>query len=372
MDGAWTEMYRSGMASIRKRASGDGGKWQVRYVDKDGRSRAKSFKRKSDAQRYKSEMEADLARGNWLDPDYARESFGGVAMAWADYKLPRLKPTTRSGYEALLRAHILPEFGSMPIGSIRPRHVEHFITKKITGGLSRSRTAQAYRLLAQILGAAVENEYILKSPAAGIKPPRSARQEMHVLKAAEVSRLVFETPAEYQALILTLAYCGLRWGEAVALRRGRVDLLRKRLDVRESASEADGRLYFGPTKTYQARSAPLPGFLVEALSRHMTPNGEPEELVFTSSNGQPLRGSNFRPRVWFPALERAELPRIRIHDLRHTCAALLIDLKHSPKSIQTHLGHSSITVTLDTYGHLYKEEQDRIAASLDKVWAGAQ
>jgi integrase len=95
--------------------------------------------------------------------------------------------------------------------------------------------------------------------------------------------------------------------------------------------------------------------------------------VFTTAKGQPLRGSNWRRRVWLLALEAAGLPpETRIHDLRHTYASLLIEQGHSPKSVQAHLGHSSITVTMDTYGHLYKEERERIAAGLETVYQAAK
>jgi len=145
-------------------------------------------------------------------------------------------------------------------------------------------------------------------------------------------------------------------------------LQRRRLEIRESASEVGG-IHYGPTKTYAARWVPLPSFLADVLAA-LVPE-QPDELVFTTSTGKPLRNANFRQKVWLPALERAGLPAIRIHDLRHTCAALLISQGHSPKSIHTHLGHSSITVTFDTYGHLFPDEADKIAASLDALWAGA-
>lgn len=255
----------------------------------------------------------------------------------------------------------------MPLQAIRRHDVESFVTGRLSNGLSASRIGQAYRLLSMILSSAVDNDYLTKNPAASVRLPRTPKREQHFLSASEVSRLVDAAQPEHRTLVLVLAFCGLRWGEAVALRWRRVN--GSKLDIRESASEADGKLWFGPTKTYESRSVPLPGFLVDALAHH--PNRRPSGLVFTSSRGGPLRGNNWRRRVWHPALERAELPPIRIHDLRHTCAALLVSAGHSAKAIQQHLGHSSITVTMDTYGHLFPEEQDRIAASLDALWGGA-
>jgi hypothetical protein len=164
------------------------------------------------------------------------------------------------------------------------------------------------------------------------------------------------------------AYGGLRWGEGAALRRSRCHLIRSRLEVEESLAEVGGNLFFGPTKTYQRRAVVIPGFLREMLAAHLARNvaRDPDSLVFTNAEGGPLRNSNFRSRVWRPALAAAGLPEdLRIHDLRHTCAALLIAQGAHPKAIQAQLGHSSIQVTLDRYGHLFPDDMDGLATQLD-------
>jgi integrase len=142
------------------------------------------------------------------------------------------------------------------------------------------------------------------------------------------------------------------------------------VEVAESLSEVDGRLIFGPTKTHQARQTALPQALTDTLAAHIDKYVEEdrEALVFTAPEGGPLRIPNFRRRVWWAALDETELSRaVRIHDLRHTCASLLIAQGAHPKAIQQHLGHSSISVTFDRYGHLFPDDQDRLAAALDEV-----
>jgi integrase len=162
-------------------------------------------------------------------------------------------------------------------------------------------------------------------------------------------------------------------GRNRGLGRGRCNLLRRSIEIKESASEVGGKLHFGATKTYETRTIPLPGFLIDKLARHMKAiPDDPGALVFTTEQGQPLRGSNWRFRVWLPALKRAGIKPLRIHDLRHTCASLLIAQGHSPNSIQAHPGHSSITVTLDIYGHLYPEEREKIAAGLEEAYRAAK
>jgi integrase len=191
---------------------------------------------------------------------------------------------------------------------------------------------------------------------------------MSVLSPSQVSLLASNVPDRYEALIFLLAYGGLRWGEAAALRRGRFNVLRGRVEVMEAVSEVNGVLHFGSTKTHQVRSVALPSFLRELLAGHLNRfvEDDVDALVFTTTNSTNLRIGNFRRRVWWPALDASGLPRsVRIHDLRHTCASMLIARGAHAKAIQQHLGHSSITVTFDVYGHLLPDEQDRIAAALD-------
>lgn len=178
----------------------------------------------------------------------------------------------------------------------------------------------------------------------------------------------------YGTLIYVLAYGGLRWGEAAALRRRRCELLRSRLEIAESLSEVSGKLHFGETKTYQRRTVAVPTFLHEMLAEYLATHvpSEPDALVFTTPGGTPLLHSNFRNKIWLPALRSAGLaPTLRIHDLRHTCAALLISEGAHPKQIQAHLGHSSITVSLDLYGHLFPDDQDELADRLDRLHKAA-
>lgn len=194
---------------------------------------------------------------------------------------------------------------------------------------------------------------------------------MSVLSPDQISLLASRVPERYQALIFLLAYGGLRRGEAAALRRGRFNVLRGRVEVSEAVSEVNGVLYFGSTKTNQTRSVVLPSFLRELLAKHLDKFVEDgiDALVFTTKTGADLRIGNFRRRVWWPALDASELDRsVRIHDLRHTCASILIARGAHAKAIQQHLGHSSISITFDVYGHLLPDEQDHIAKALDETY----
>jgi integrase len=182
-------------------------------------------------------------------------------------------------------------------------------------------------------------------------------------------------PDRYSTLIYLLAYTGVRWGEAAGLRRRRIDVLRSRIEVSEALEEVGGSVSFGTTKNHKRRTIVIPSFLRDLLNDHVLRLGigDQEDLVFTATNGTPMRNSNFSSYVWKPAVAAADLPTsLRIHDLRHTAAALLIAQGGHPEAIKRQLGHSSIRVTMDTYGHLYPSEAEALAMAMDEVFLRTQ
>jgi integrase len=346
--------------------------WQVRYRDPDRVMRARTFDKKIEAERFAASVETDKARGEYVDPRAGKVTVTQWSGDWIA-TTKHLKPKTREGYESLLRRHILPRFGTKALSAVRPVDVKRFIADLSDQGLSPSRLRQVRHLLGMLFKAAVDNGSLARSPIVGVKVPRDRRREMKPLTADQVKALAANVPDRYRALVLLLAYGGVRWGEAAALRRHRVNLLRGRIEIVEAVSEVRGELHYGSTKTYATRSVAIPGFLRDALGAHIKDYvPDPEGLMFTTENGNPLRLSNFRQRVWWPALDSAGIPRsVRIHDLRHTCASLLIARGANAKLIQAHLGHSTIGVTFDVYGHLFPDQQDLIAADLDAEYRSA-
>jgi len=326
---------------------------------------------RSDAERFLVQIEAQKQRGEWIDPDLAATKFSDWAHGWITTR-SHLKPKTLDGYQSLLRIHIVPRFGAARLDRIDGLSVEQWIADLQAAGLSASRIRQAHRVLSQVLEAAVRARYLPANPADGIDLPRKPQREQLFLTAAEVDQLASATDPRYKALVYLLAYGGLRWGEAAALRRRRVDVLRGRLEVAESLSEVGGELHFGSTKNHRSRTVVIPSFLREMLNHHLVTYSQtdPDGLAFTASNGSPLRNSNFTKNTWQPAVAAAGLPRaLRIHDLRHTAAALLISQGAHPEAIKRHLGHSSIVVTMDVYGHLFPSDSETLAQALDDLYA---
>lgn len=333
-----------------------------------GRAARQAAKQHAEAQRNA------VREGTYVDPSRGRVTFKKFASKWiADIKTPSkdentLKPHTVAGYESILDKHLLPEFGHKGLAAIGPPEVKALFTR-LKGELSSSRVRSVYFLLRQLMREAVEDGYIVRSPVIGVKLPKATSKEIQPRTAEEVRKVSNAVPARYRALILVLAYAGLRWGEAVALRRRSFNFLKAQLHVTRSLADVNGKLIFGPTKTHASRYVRIPPFLVQILAEHLeNVDTNPDALIFTSPEGAPLRLPNWRRRTWFPALDDSNIPRFRIHDLRHTCASLLIAKGAHPKAVQAHLGHESITTTLDRYGHLYPDAMDALSTALNDTY----
>jgi integrase len=356
------------MAHVEKRGPH---RWRARYRGPDSRERSKTFERRVDAERWATTQEADKARGAWVDPALARTTFDRWAEQFTALQVA-LKPKTAAGYAGILRRHLQPAFGSRPLGNIQPIEVRTFVADLQARGMAPRTVRNVYRLLSRIMGAAVENRLIPRSPCSGVAVPRAQTREMVVLSAEQVGALAEAIGSDYGPLVTFAAYTGLRWGEVAALRVGRLNLLRASADVVESASEVGSGIQFVAPKNGRTRTIRLPRFLVDILAP-VVAGKAPAELVFASRSGLPLRHGHFYTRVFRPAVRRAGLDTgLRFHDLRHTCAALLIAQGAHPRAIMERLGHSSITVTMDVYGHLLPSLDQALTEGLEATFLKAR
>jgi integrase len=355
------------MGWVRRPRGGRG--WEARYRGSDGRERSRSFRTRGDALRFLAGVEAQLQRGEWRDPALARTTLDAWVEEWMATTV-HLRPSTCALYEYLLRCHVLPRFGPCQLGRIAPVDVRAWLAELNSAGLSPSTVRKAFRVLSGALRSAVECDLIGHSPCASIKPPPEPSHEMRFLSAQEVAELSDAIGTDYEALVYTAAYTGLRWGELAGLRRKHVDLLRRTLTVVEQLTEVNGTFAFGPPKTKAGqRRVAVPRFVVEHLERQLAERSEPgpDGLVFPAVEGGPMRRSNFNRRCWQPALRAAGIGAVRFHDLRHTAVALAIEAGAHPRALMERLGHSSINVTLGRYGHLLPGQDESIADRLDRA-----
>ncbi len=220
---------------------------------------------------------------------------------------------------------------------------------------------------------------IRANPCEGVRIPRAEAKEPVLLTAEQVEALGRSTRPPYDVLVRFAATTGLRPSELCGLRVGRLNVVKGSVEVAEALTVVGGRTEVGPTKSGARRTVQITRSLCEQLSDHLarraTELGRPltgDDYVFVAPEGRPLRRNLLYKRIFCPAVEQAGLPMgLRLHDLRHTCASLLIDLGAHPKVIQEWLGHKSITVTIDVYGHLFPSLNQALAERLDEVFRGA-
>jgi integrase len=372
---------------ITKRKRGGKIRWRARYPDptRGGKKEIERiFGTRREAERFLREQQVAVQRGTHINPADTQRQFSYLADAWRATWID-LEPKTAAGYESILNRHVLPRWADAKVGAISAEVVQKWINDLAASGRNPKTVSNVYGVLRAVLNVAVERNYIPANPCAVVRLPRRAgHQRVQLfLTAQEVEALAEAITPRYRLLVYAAAYTGLRAGELHALRRRDVDLLHRKLrvsralkDINTSSpnipDESKG-LIFGPTKTGASRSVGLPRFLADMLADHIDPLG-PDDLVFTSREGEPIRQTNFMRRHFKPAV-RAALPaekhRLRFHDLRHTCAALLIAADAHPKAIQEHLGHRDIQTTFNVYGHLLPSAQEALAAALDTAYEGS-
>ena len=372
------------MASIEKRVRNGRVSWSVRYRDPAGRSRRRDFPRRADAERWLVENEAAKHKGGWVDPVAGRLLFREQAERWYA-TTAALRPSTRRDYRLLLDWQVLPFFGELPLNAIDTLMVREWLAALAAGTvpgpdkqprapIGPKRARKAYNVLRMVLASAVEAGRLARNPADGVRLPKVQAREIRCFTAAEIEQLAGAITPPYSVLIRFAAYTGLRPEELTALKVRHLDLLHGACHVVEAAPEVAGRLEWGPLKDYERRTIKLPKFLVEELASYLHARGGPgpDELVFTGPEGGPLRWSKWGPRHYKRALARAGLDLdARPYDLRHTAASLAIHEGASVLAVQRLLGHSSATVTLNTYAHLWPSELDALADRLDAARARA-
>jgi integrase len=281
-----------------------------------------------------------------------------------------LKASTRVRYEGLLRNHVLPRWGSVPVTKIGHADIATWVAELVASGLSGSSVRHAHRVLSLMLSLAVRDGRLARNPATGVKLPRATVSHKRFLTHKQVAELA-QAAGDYGLAVRVLAYCGLRTGELAALRVSRVDLVRRRLDIVEAVTEVAGRAVFGTPKTHQCRSVPIPRGIADDLAAHMAGRA-PDAFLFPAPRGGVLLMRNWRRVIFDPAAQEAGLAGLTPHELRHSAASLAVSAGASPLAVQRMLGHASAAMTMDVYSGLFDTDLDAVAERLDAASADSR
>ncbi len=350
------------MATVSSYDTASGKRWEVRYrTPERTTTRKRGFTSKRQAQDFAATVEVEKMTGSYVAPSAGRVLFGDVAEKWMASKV-NLSASTASRYRSALDVHILPAFKTTPLADVTRERLRRWVASMAETS-SAATVRKNVGVVSQILDQAVEDSRIVSNPAAGLDLPRIEHEERRYLTPHQVD-LLAKAADGHAVLVYTLAYCGLRFGEAAALTVADVNLDRGRLRIHRSATVVDSKVVVSSTKSNKGRDVPLPRFLAEMLAKH-TESMNPEQLVFPDSRGGHLRANNVRRRWWNDAVKASGVPEgLTPHELRHTAASLAISAGASIKAVQRMLGHSSAALTLDRYGHLFDDDLGMVAQRL--------
>ena len=357
--------------------NGKGSRWRARYVDDTGREHVQTFARKVDAQQWLNKEVSDQVTGTWTDPKLGRVAFGVIAAKWLLTKAHR-KPKTVAGFESLLDTLVLPRWKDIALRDIAFDDLQVWISGLSVDGSVRcegkgrraSRLRQAHQLVGAVLKFAIKAKYISVNPADEIDLPTLPDTEQRYLTHEQLQRVAVAS-GRLRTLILVLGYCGLRFGEAAALRVEHVDIPARRINIRRSVTSVRKLgLIEGPTKNHESRSVPIPASVARMLKNDIE-GLDKDSLVFESHRGGWLTLGQARYRFTKATAAVGGLDGVGLHDLRHTCASLSIQAGANIKVLQRLMGHKTATLTLDRYGHLFPDDLDAVAVALDESAADA-
>jgi integrase len=348
------------MAWIEKRS----GNYRVMWREPDGSKRSRTFPTRADARAAKAEIETAIARGTYVEQDRLKEPFIEYLQAVYAGDLT-IREVTRAKYETVVRLHLGPAVGSTSVGDLTPPQMRR-VFAKLHDEAGPWTTWEAFKITRRAVRQALQEGLLTRDPLAGVKVTAPRRKGIRILTPAEVETIADWIELRYQALVLLSAYGGLSIGELGALKRDDLNHDCTLIRVDEAVSTPNGQPEIGPPKAEsRARVVTVPRWVAKILAEHLL--RYPGEFVFTTPSGGIVTHLNIR-RAWRAACDAAFGAgfEARFHDLRHTAVALLIQEGAHPKLIQARMGHSSITMTMDTYGHLFPTADAELAASLEK------
>lgn len=337
-----------------------GNNWVVKQPLPDGRYRWQTVgPRKRDAELLRDEINRRVALGAAYPS--RPQTFAEFVEAWLERYAQRVRPATLASCRDSLRR--LAVFDAWQLETIRAADVEDHVF-----AVARQAPRSAELMLdtlKMILRSAKERGQTVDEAILRIRPPRRERSEMRFLDWSEVEQLASETVEPYGNLVRSACLTGLRQGELFALRDRAIDLARASVMVEAGARE--GQIV--ATKTSAGRRQVRLSGEAQRVLREQLLARVPNELglVFPTPGGAVWRKDNFMARIFRPAVRRAQLAPLRFHDLRHTYAALMVAAGAHPKLLQAQLGHTSINVTLNTYGHLFPDAFADVGDALDRL-----
>lgn len=341
---------------------------------------------KKDAQRELTRLLRDIDAG-LISTEGSRVTVEEFMTQWIAHMEHRLRPTTFDRYAGVTRRNIIPMLGHVQLAKLRPSHIQAFEATLLKsgrltgGGLSARTVLHIHRVFSEALGQAVRWQIIAANPALAVQPPRPARPKLTIPDAESVERLVRAAKeTRFYIPVLLAAATGMRRSEILGLRWSAVDLERGLVRVVLTYQRSSRGCEFADPKTDRARrTIMVPAFAIQELRRHRLAQRQAKriagdswqdnELVVELGDGRPMDPSEFS-RKFRSLAKKTGLSGVRLHDLRHAFATMLLTSGVHPKIASEALGHSTIGITLDTYSHVLPSMQEKAAAAIQDALGG--
>ncbi|WP_248965991.1 tyrosine-type recombinase/integrase [Sphaerisporangium perillae] len=381
---------------VRTARHGKGKRWLAVWENPDGREQSEAYERKADAEKKASAMQADVARGDYIDPNAGKQLFGGFGGRWLSSRM--VDPSTAIRYEYIYRLHVEPVFARRQVKSIKPSEIQAWISD-LSQRVGTSTIQTAFLVLQGILDLAVADEALKKSPAKSpiVQVPKRATEEIHAWSDQRVQAVIDAHPDLLRTLPIVGAGCGLRQGELFGLALEDIDFEEKLIRVRRQVKKLGAGYVYALPKNDRERLVPLPDWVAEALRVHVArseplvctlpwekPNGKlrTHNLLFRWTDDHFIKARSYSETVWKPALVTAGVipvpskdPRARqrfettrkegLHQLRHYYASISLVGGVSIKELAEYLGHADPGFTLRTYAHMMPGSHDRARRAVD-------
>lgn len=334
------------------------GRYRVRV--KSGRQvvASKTFDRKADAVTWEAAQKRALSLGEFVDPRAGKEALGDALARWMTARAGTVAGSTLKADKALL-LNVPKPLSNRPLSAVHAQDVEALLSGLVQRGLAQSSVKRFRAVLSSFFGWAERSKLVAKNPVAGVSVPKGTGEgkthEVYPFSIEELREVVAGLEGNQADVAMFLALSGVRWGEMVALRVRDVSQV-PYAAVRVARSAPDGQEVRATTKGGAARTVPLAAELVPMV-RSRAAGKKPDDLLFTSAEGGRLNGSNWRRSTGWSKVNRGR----RIHDLRHTAATFWLSNGIDPKTVQSWLGHASMTLTVDLYSHWMGSAADQAA-----------
>jgi integrase len=332
---------------------------------------------KKEAERRLAELINEIDKGIYIKP--SQVTVEDFLQRWLqDYATNRVRSTTFEGYQWRAKS-IAASLGNIRLADLRPEHIQHYYSEKLTAGFAPLTVIKHHHLIRSALATAVRWQLISTNVADLVDPPRKTHKEMRALAPDEIQRLLDTCKdTQWQIIFHTLIWTGLRRSELLGLRWKDLDITLSTLRVTQVLHQmGNGTFVFSEPKTGKSRRAvsltPASCLMLQAHRDQQAADAQllgvpltPDSLVFSHSDGTPRRPDTIT-KAFHRYSTRARLEGVRLHDLRHTHASLLIQLNANPKTISDRLGHASVQITMDVYAHLLPGVQEAAVAGLDAL-----